>query len=280
MRARPIIASLVVVLGLASFAGQAHAAPTRAATQPLFSVTGAVVRVTSPAAYHAQGTQFADTSRVPLQLTNVQYFVVTGTLVNGEYQYPYHVTAARGVVVGGIELADNHQANTQLVAIGIPTAASAAAMDRQSPESATSAASLSTAPSTSYAGDAPLHLIWYDPAKIWLVQVYDILHWQYDFLHVYFSSTNDYSQLLWQDGWHTDWENYSWGYGQSYHQSVWNNTSGVYENDLFCFTVTQVHVNHNESIGWYDGTRTAYVDTYNSGTGSCWTLIHYFWKWG
>jgi hypothetical protein len=278
MRARLIISSLVVVLGLGSFAGQAQAAPTRAATKPPFSVTGTVVRVASPAVYDAQGA-LVDTSQVMLQLTNVQYFVVTGTLVNGEYQYPYRVNAAPGVVVGGIELADNHQAHTQLIAVGIPTATSAAAVDRHSIGLAPSSSSSSISPST-YSGDAPLHLIWYDPAHIWLVQVYDILHWQYDFLHVYFSSYNDYEQLVWQDGWHTDWENYSWGYGQSYHQSVWNNTSGVYENDLFCFTVTQVHVINNESIGWYDGTRTAYVNTYNSGTGSCWALIHYFWKWG
>ena len=181
-------------------------------------------------------------------------------------------------------MAVNPSDHTQLMAVGIPTAASSAAIDQRSgiasQQVKTSVVSATTSTST-----APLHLIWKDPANIWVAEVMTDLRWSWDGRGV--------SNCAWQDRWEhwygpTGWNKNT---GPSYSGPDYNFSGGYYTwckvnttvsfiNYPFCFPTqpTYIYVYQNIAYGNKDGTRSALIDT--TVSGDCRTLLSSFWKWG
>ena len=93
-------------------------------------VQGTVEKVPALDAKNFGGTKF-DVSKVPLVLINPQYFVSHGQpSQKGSqhgYDFQYLVKVKQGQA-GVIELAYNSQTHSQLIEVGVPTAASVAAM--------------------------------------------------------------------------------------------------------------------------------------------------------
>lgn len=161
---------------------------------------------------------------VPLQFTNTRYFIVKGHLgPDGEYRYPFKVKADAGVRVGGIELAINLTDHTQLIAVGIPTAASSVALQQRAgisgPQYPQQTSSMSATATTS---TAPLHLIWKDPVNIWVAEVLTDLRYSWDGLQV--------SNCAWQDRWERWYGPSGWSRssGPSYSGPDYNFSNGRY----------------------------------------------------
>ncbi|HLZ20952.1 MAG TPA: hypothetical protein VKQ30_02345 [Ktedonobacterales bacterium] len=283
------LVAIAVLVGISSFVSTTQASavdrsvPTAVVpispTYQLYNRAGPLVQIASAGEYAAAGGNFFDVRNVPLKLLNVRYFVVTGQLVNGNYTYPYQVKAGKGVQVGGIELAYNLQTHTELIVVGTPTPASGAIVDRlggHQPTENPSPASVGT-------GDAPLHLIWRDPVDIWVVEVFDILHWQYDGYQVDgITGINDYEHVV-PDGWFGYNKSTFSGYDYSsgHRQDAYDGTAETFANPVFCAAgggTTYVQVNDNIAARYYDGSRSAQIDTFDFG--GCSLLLSSFWKWG
>lgn len=291
-------ALLIVLLGLLSSVGPVGAAsvdgnkPSPSSRFTLTSESGDISEISSPQDYRSAGVQFVDNSMTPLQLTNTRYYVIKGRADStGEYRYPFKVQADRGIQVGGIELAVNPVEHTQLMAIGIPTAASSAAFDQRfGSGSGIDSQSLQSSQSSGVTpylttSTAPLHLIWKDPANIWVAEVMTDLRWSWDGSGV--------SNCAWQDHWEHWYGPTGWGKnsGPSYsgpdyyfsgYSYIWCkvNTTVSFINWAFCNPIlpTYINVYQNIAYGNKDGTRSALVDTTTSG--DCSNFLSSYWKWG
>lgn len=133
-------------------------------------------------------------------------------------------------------------------------------------------------------GYSHLHLIWYDPANIWLVEVFDYLDFSYTGSQVV-SYTPRYpgTRVQSQDGfpWKISYEGHSSGYVGS--TQAYASTYGNYYNDTFCRNVfhidqtTWVYTSPTQANGFGDGSKSASINTWASG--GCTNLIHWFYKW-
>lgn len=157
------------------------------------------------------------------------------------------------------------------MAVGIPTAASSAAMDQRSSDASSRTPSMTfTANSTT--STAPLHLIWYDPINIWVAEVMTDLRWSWDGLQV--------SNCAWQDQWEhwygpSGWNKYTgpFYYGPDYNFSsgryTWCkvNTAVSFVNLAFCnpSKFTHISVYQNIAYGNRDGSRDWLGDTVAAG---------------
>jgi hypothetical protein len=200
--------------------------------------------------------------------------------VNGHFEYPVSATGGKGIKLGVIELASNDQAHTQLIAVGVPTSASAAVVDQLG---GGSSSAVSPATANSGSGDAPLHLIWHDPANIFVTETWDILHWTYDGFNVdAITYWHQYENEL-KDGWYADVGPYH-SHGIDYHGAqaydAYAETEVNYANPVFCVGEgpTYIQVNYSTSLGYFDGSRGMSYDTYDYG--GCDLLLHYYLQWG
>lgn len=80
-----------------------------------FSISGAMGVIANSNIYNTPGSHFFDVSKVPLQIPNPSYYVVSGNLVNGHYEYPFKLTATKGTDIAAIELANNEQDHTTII---------------------------------------------------------------------------------------------------------------------------------------------------------------------
>jgi hypothetical protein len=252
---------------LASFASipAVFASPHPQNAQQLFSVTGnpgAITEITSSTgvtqALHAPGMQQFTIPDIYQGMSQVRYFQVQGQIqADGRYHYPITVHMAQGALVAALEVAENPDANTEVIAVGVQ------GYDAVQPLTTTSSANLAT--------------VWYDPANLQLVQVFDYLTWTWTGTSVTSSSARYPATILYPDGWVIvpPGESHNSGHGSG---GAYALTDGIYYNAVFCgggqyaeFVPTQVY-------GLANGTRSYTVDTYKSGScksGSCSNLLHW-----
>lgn len=288
-----LVAISTLLASIASFstfpAIRAHAAqretpialtsPNVSAPFSVYSPLGNVTSIASPSDYHGAGVHFFDTHNNPLQLTGIQYFVVAQHSGPG---FPFSVHALPGVRVGDIELAINPHAGTELLAVGIPTPASAARVDALdgTPANTTSTGTpISVNPNTS-TGYAPLHLIWSDRVGIYVVEVHDNLTWLYNGVTVSISNINDSDRWEWQSGWNRSQYQTSSGYDYSSGLPVdaYDTTTSSYWNGGFCGgATTYIFVYYNTAVGYKDGSRAMSINTTTAG---CPGALYSWGQWG
>src|SRR5262249_51357737 len=107
--------------------GAQASASARTNSSPV-TIRGNVRQIAAPQDYpDAQGATYRDLARFPLPLTNITYYVVRGAVINGQTKFTYDVVGNRhdagSAFASGAVIAVNLAKHTQLVAVGIPTAA-------------------------------------------------------------------------------------------------------------------------------------------------------------
>ena len=190
------IASLAFGVGLSLSLGTTPAA-TYAATlhAPLsYSVSGALRSVSSPKDYQGPGVGWINNNNVPLVLNAVRYYVATGS---------YRLHAAPGQYVASIELAANSITGTQLIEVGVPTAASRSRVPHNGASTTSSIGPVTgpsrTSPDPSTSGY--YEVVWHDPIDASLTIVKDNISWSYDGTYVDSYSGSDYVWWYSNDGW-------------------------------------------------------------------------------
>ena len=259
-------------------------------TSPLFTVTsevGGIREISSPDNYRTANAHFLDNSTTPLQLTNTRFYVITGHIgPDGQYRYPFKVQADPGLKVGGIELAINPSDHTELMAVGIPTAASSTALDQRFGKTSEPVQASVPSPSTS-TSTAPLHLIWKDPINVWVAEVMTDLRWSWNGSQVSNCAWQDrYEHWVLQTGWNRYTGPYYYGPDYNYVPPTYTanwckvNTAVSFVNLAFCDPTqfTYISVYQNIAYGYYNGTRSASIDT--AAAGDCSGLLSHFWQWG
>ncbi len=267
-----MMSALLTALFLASVlsvAPTAHAMKLPTAGASPFTLSGSVSSLVSPQAYNG-AISTSQTVRSLQQLTSIHYYIVRGQLSSdGKYHYRYRVTTQPGIHVQGIELAANQQTHTQLIAVGIPA---------RTPQSRTAQPHAASGPF-----DTSLHLWWYDPAHIHMMDVYDNMQWSSvgNGSTVAIAYTNDYENNFW-DGWSEYSHHYAIGVagGTDAYDYTYNT---YFVNNLFCTLLTGnsgnptfIYVYENDVDGYVDGTDSHYIDTTTSG--GCSNLLNYSWS--
>lgn len=273
-------AATVTGLGMAlvMLAPSAHAAPVGAqSTARSFQVNGQVTPITSPQAYAATpGAYFFDVSHMSLHISQPVYYVVTGRLSGGLYHYQYELVAAPRSYASEIEVAVNPITHTQLIEVGVPTAASLATIPTTLAASTRSATSSATAPSASRqlralsrSTSGWYYTAWYDPANLVLTEVKDTINYTYDGYYINSFNGSDWRNWGW-DGWGEVSHSIGSYYGSGYTSAtVW--TYDHFRNGVFCaFNATDVYYSDNNVVAHGNGGVGGYVNTWDSGGCSTW----------
>jgi hypothetical protein len=284
LAARTLAAALLATLAALLIARTpASAAPAGVAGHgaPSFSVSGSLRPIAAPAAYRTRGAVFFDNTHVPLRLQTTAYYVVVGQRKGDHYEYPYQLVAARGSTVAAIEIAANFTAHTQLIAVGMPTAASLAATMGATPtggQSATSAApggSRATSLGRLSASTSGYYrTVWHDPINIEVNEVKDTINFTYDGVYVDSFGGSDYRWWLSGDGWGEASHSIGSYWGSNYTSgTVW--TYDHFTNGIFCaFQTTHVYYSDNNVVGHGSGGVGGYVNTWDGG--GCSGLLSYY----
>jgi hypothetical protein len=249
----------------------------------------------------AQGATYRDLARFPIPLTNVTYYVVHGTVINGQTKFTYEFAANRhdagSAFAGGAAIAVNLAKHTQLVAVGIPTASEQTRLARR-----VGTAQGQTAPRLNGAAMSDAHgalalvgplrvnasgyrraamdTVWYDPFSVQITEVTTDIAWSYNGSSVYNVGGWDGIWRNQTSGWYT-----RYWYGNTYVPSdnsyARQITYAQFENDIFCrdhgrgthYTTTTY--DPNMITGQKDGNYYGNVTTWYSD--SCFTL---WYAWG
>ncbi|MFI5273456.1 MAG: hypothetical protein ACHQ4H_10540 [Ktedonobacterales bacterium] len=207
----PLAATVLISGSLTLGAHAAHAAQAtgRLASQPLFAVAGNAVEVATPQDYHSATVQSFEIATFVQQHTNLRYFVLSGTLVNGQYHYPLRVDMERGVAAEGTEVAMDAVAHKEVVAIGTPYSV------------------CGTCGGGGPMAQATLHLTWYALGSA-EVRVFDYLGWNYNGSQVTWYTANSPRSIV--DGpWYTKSETHGSGYANS-NTLAYAEIHGTYDN--------------------------------------------------
>jgi hypothetical protein len=168
---------------------------------------------------------------------------------DGRFHYPITVRMAQGVQAAAIEIAEDSTRNVEVVAVGVQ------GYDAVQPLTTTSSANLAT--------------VWYDPANLQFIQVFDYLTWTWTGSTVTGSSARYPATILYPDGWvhwGSETEDSNHGTGGAY-----ANTNGTYFNGPVCGG-TWVEFVPTEVIGLANGTRSYSVDAQK--WGGCNLALH------
>jgi hypothetical protein len=249
---------------------------------PPLPISGPITRIASPQAYNSPDVVSFDVAQSLSDLFQIQYVVVTGKLVNGQYEFPHQLELKPGAGfpgVAAIEVATNPRAHTQLLAVGFLDAAGLAKRhsSQTSPQPAAGGRPGSSAlfmrPALSYDNEQVNHTTaWYDPVNIELTQDVDWVN--YDFGPLNAGAYSAYN-LTWQDtatGWYvvSNWG--STGVGPS---TITHSSNVHFRNVPFCsYLETNVYDNGNwvtlnkRSRAVSGGINNTYA------TGTCSFLLH------
>jgi hypothetical protein len=283
LAARTLAAALLATLAALLIARTpASAAPAGVAGHgaPSFSVSGSLRPIAAPAAYRTRGAVFFDNTHVPLRLQTTAYYVVVGQRKGDHYEYPYQLVAARGSTVAAIEIAANFTAHTQLIAVGMPTAASLAATMGATPtggQSATSAApdgSRATSLGRLSASTSGYYrTVWSAPLGSEVNEVKDTINFTYDGVYVDSFGGSDYR---W---WYAGWGEASHSIGSYYNSNYTEGTVWTYDHfnsGAYCWPAggTDIYYSDNNVHGFGSGAVGGGVNTW--ATGNCaWSLSYY-----
>ena len=272
---RALAGVMAFVLGLLALGvGRAHAIPiTTTPPDPIFKISGNLSELVSPRAFESAHAHFFNVTRSNLGLTHIHYYVVRGTLINGTYQYRFQIRQPYATThTGGIELAINETAHTELIEVGSVTPPST-----QTPNSVPCCGGGGGGGGAHAAG---WYVGWYDDAELKLNSLSTWISFDYDGTHVgsYTAWDNPY---VWSDDplgpWyivnHSHWSGY-----QNSNTSAYSESTAKIENTGFCGgAATDSYYSPNEVIGYGNGDVGWNANPYASG--ACSGLIHFEWNW-
>lgn len=305
MRLRVTISLVIVTLMLSGFAVGSHvvrltgaAASASTHTKSPVTIRGNVRQLASPQDYpDAQGATYRDLVRAPIPLTNISYYVVYGTVIDGQTKFTYDVAGnghdAGSTFAGGAAIAVNLAKHTQLIAVGIPTASEQTRLAQRVGAvqgQATNGTAMSNTHSalalgalkvnTSGYRRAAMDTTWYDPVSIPVTEVTTDIAWSYNGSSVYNVGGWDGIWRNQTSGWYT-----KYWYGNTYVPSDNSYARQIsyakFENDIFCrdrglgthYTTTTY--DPNMITGQKDGNYYGNVTTWYSD--SCFSL---WYAWG
>ncbi len=275
LKAVALLAGPVIALSLS---GMVDAAALPAVP---YTVSGNVARVATPTVYRGVPVNNAG---VPLILTNVSYFEVAGKPgPDGGFVYPYQISGVPGQTYASIELAYNTGSHTELVEVGIPTAASVSRLPaaarpavRPLPLGVTGPGGGGSAASAYY------EVVWHDPVFLSLAIVKDTVNWTYGGGTV---ANVTGSQYVWgfqgsYDVWHPYNVNF-WNGTANGNTESFSQTRASFWNSQFCNAVsggyggtTYINVYENNVHGYNNGTYGESLST--QATGGCAFALGYY----
>lgn len=307
MRLRVSIALVIVTLMLSGFAVGSHfvrltgaAASASTHTNSPVTIRGNVRQIASPQEYpDAQGATYRDLVRAPIPLTNISYYVVYGTAVNGQTKSTFELvgnrTGAGSTFAGAAVIAVNLAKHTELVAVGIPTASEQTRLaqrvgtaqgqtatrfnDATMPNTHSALALGALQVNASGYRRAAMDTQYLDQVGAKLTEVITDVAWSYNGSSVYNVGGWD---SIWRNqfsGWYT---NYWYGntYVPSDNSYARQITYAKFENDIFCRDkglgthYTTATYDPNMITGQKDGTYYGNVTSWYSD--SCLPLWRYF----
>jgi hypothetical protein len=307
MRSRALMALVILTVLLSGFALGSHVvrltgaqASASARTNAPVTIRGNVRQLASPQDYpDAQGATYRDLVRAPIPLTNITYYVVYGTVINGQTKSTFDLVGNRSgagsTFVGAAVVAVNLAKHTELVAVGIPNASEQTRIAQgvgtaQGPTATrfngaampnTHSALALGAFKVNASGSRRAAMVtrYLDPVGATLTEVISDVAWSYNGSSVYNVGGWD---SIWRNqfsGWYT-----KYWYGNTYVPSdnsyARQITYAQFENDIFCRDrglgthYTTATYDPNMITGQKDGTYIGHITSWYSD--SCFPLTRYF----
>ncbi len=291
MLSRSMLRIALVILGLASlvlssstvFASSTGFRSTQPPPPLPLPISGALTVIASPEDYRTPDATFFDVSKDLPDLSNIQYVIITGELVDGQYQFPHQLEWSKefgGAGVEAIQMAINPTLHTEMLAVGI---LSAEVVARKHEEQGTTQQpsnkragtnALVVRPALTYDNVQVNHTTaWYDPVNLEVNYLQDWV--DYDFGPQNAGAANAYDipwpytasgwYIVSSNGWRTDLIN-----------AIKHSSNAHFRNVPFCsYLETNVYDNTNyvtlnlSTHGVSGGISSTYA------TGVCSGLLHY-----